>query len=194
MSLACCRILVDKMNAQVSELHRTADNALDLASKIKVVLGSKANEDLQKVIERQISALTLLLTACNCKTISEQQILLEKSSSRKAFKQIKDDSSSLYVNGDAASFYSRCTNNLSKISMVFQFDRELFVSKVYERALRGSLKESLRRRPADVESIDEPLAFGMTRSELKERSRAINLEIRRDTRRRRGERKVLLYA
>jgi|SRR5579862_3720083 len=65
MSMTCCRMLISKMDAQVSELHRTADEALDLGSRIKIVFGNKANEDLQKVIERQISALNLLLTACN---------------------------------------------------------------------------------------------------------------------------------
>jgi hypothetical protein len=32
--------------------------------------------------------------------------------------------------------------------MVFQFDRELFISKVYERALRGSLKQAIQKPPA----------------------------------------------
>jgi hypothetical protein len=65
LSMTCCKMLIAKMDAQVSEFHRTADDVLDVGSKIKVVFGARANEDLQKVIERQISALTLLMTACS---------------------------------------------------------------------------------------------------------------------------------
>lgn len=65
LSMTCCEMLVGKMDAQISELHRTADNALDAGSKIKVLFASKTIEDLQKLIERQTNALTLLLTACN---------------------------------------------------------------------------------------------------------------------------------
>jgi guanine nucleotide-binding protein G(i) subunit alpha len=70
-------------------------------------------------------------------------MMLEKTSTRRVIKRIKDDASSLYVQRDSMSIYSRCTDNLSKISKMFEFDRELFVSKVYEKALRGSLKDTV---------------------------------------------------
>jgi hypothetical protein len=38
---------------------------LELRQKFKVVFGSAGPENIQKTIERQTSALTLLLTACN---------------------------------------------------------------------------------------------------------------------------------
>jgi hypothetical protein len=96
----------------------------------------------------------LLIDASN--TISDQKILLEKPNSRKVFKRVKDDTVSMYVHRDTASIYSRCTDTLSKISIVFSFDRDLFITKVYERALRGSLKPSLRRQQADFESSKMP--------------------------------------
>jgi hypothetical protein len=74
---------------------------------------------------------------------------MKKRSIRRALRQIKDDTSSLHVQRDAASLFSRYTDNLSKISMVFGFDRELFISKVYERALRGSLKQAIQKPPAE---------------------------------------------
>ena len=74
----------------------------------------------------------------------DQKVLLEKSSNRKVFKRVKDDTVSLYVHYDSSSIYSRCTDTLSKISIVFNFDHDLFITKVYERALRNSLKASLR--------------------------------------------------
>lgn len=69
--------------------------------------------------------------------------MLEKSSSRKAIQRVKDDSSSLYVHRGSTSLRSTCTDKLSKISREFQFDRELFTSRVYERAVRSSLKRTL---------------------------------------------------
>lgn len=93
--------------------------------------------------------------------------LLEKSSSRQIFQRVKDDSSSLIVLRDKASSYSQCTDNLSRVSVAFPFDRELFESKVYEKALRGSLKEALRRRQEGARSITANSVFGMTRAELK---------------------------
>ncbi|OCL04708.1 hypothetical protein AOQ84DRAFT_380310 [Glonium stellatum] len=138
------------MDMEVTALHRTTDNNLDVQSKIKVVFKGKANEHLQKVIERQVSALTLLLTACNCLNISEQKNFLEKPTSRKILQRVRDGSSSLGVLRDKTSLCSKCTDNLSKISMVFPFDRVLFETKVYERALRASLKEILRRRQDDA--------------------------------------------
>ena len=100
------------------------------------------------------------------KTISEQKGLLEQSSTRKVLRQIEIDSASLFVNRDTASFISNWTDNLSKLSATFSFDRELFVSKVYERALRGSVKEALRQQQSDTEAI--------------RRSRAIDRDITRD--------------
>lgn len=70
-------------------------------------------------------------------------MILEKTSTRRVIERIKDDASSLYVQRDSTSIYSRYTDNLSKISKMFEFDRELFISKVYEKALRGSLKDTV---------------------------------------------------
>src|SRR5947208_3478510 len=64
-SMACCRILVNSMDDQVSKFDRTTQNTLDLGSKIRVVFDDKASKDFQKFIKRQTSALTLLLVACN---------------------------------------------------------------------------------------------------------------------------------
>jgi guanine nucleotide-binding protein G(i) subunit alpha len=61
-------------------------------------------------------------------------------------KHARDDTSSLYVQLGSASIHSgrsRCTDTLSKISRCFEFDRELFSSKVYEKVLRNSLKDTV---------------------------------------------------
>jgi hypothetical protein len=64
-SLSCCRILISKIDGQLSELQQNQDEKLVFTSKLRFLFGSKGMEELQKVIQRQTSALTLLLTACN---------------------------------------------------------------------------------------------------------------------------------
>ncbi|SRR6266480_7454951 len=64
-SMSCCRILISKLEGQISELRHTPDENLDFSSKMKIVFGSKSMDDLQKMIGRQTNALTLLLAACN---------------------------------------------------------------------------------------------------------------------------------
>jgi hypothetical protein len=63
--ISCCRMLIGKIDTRLSELQQTVNEKLDFSSKVKLVFGSKSMDDLQKLIEQQTSALTLLLTACN---------------------------------------------------------------------------------------------------------------------------------
>jgi guanine nucleotide-binding protein G(i) subunit alpha len=69
-------------------------------------------------------------------TLSEQQRHLETTKTRKFLKRAQVDSVSLLVQRDNASFSSKMTDNLSKISRVFEFDRDVFSTNVYERAFR----------------------------------------------------------
>ncbi|OBT69586.1 hypothetical protein VE03_00846 [Pseudogymnoascus sp. 23342-1-I1] len=142
-SVTCCRMLVRRMDSEVEDLQQKSGTGLDAQSKIKLLIKNGTLEELQKMVDRQTGALTLLLTVCNYKAIGEQKMMLEKTSTRRVIKRVKDDASSLYAQRDSTSIYSRCTDNLSKISKMFEFDRELFVSKVYEKALRGSLKDTV---------------------------------------------------
>jgi hypothetical protein len=69
---------------------------------------------------------------------------------------------------DADSFWGRSishfTTTSSKLSMVFDFDRELFSTRVYDVAFRGSVKALLRKRqtPEQIRSseIDQQLSSG----------------------------------
>ena len=78
--------------------------------------------------------------------------MLDKPTTRKKIKRAKNDSESLYVHRDASSFRSSCTDSLSKLSFVFKFDKALLCSDVYQRVLRGSLKESLRQKQYEIQS------------------------------------------
>lgn len=65
LSMSCCRMLIGKIDDMLAELRQVDNGKLDFSSKVKLVFGSKNIESIQKLIERQTGALTLLLTACN---------------------------------------------------------------------------------------------------------------------------------
>ncbi|KAG8525553.1 uncharacterized protein KY384_009197 [Bacidia gigantensis] len=183
VSLACCKTLIGIIDGQLSDITKKPDETLDLATKFKFVFNGRSMDELLTMIERQTSSINLLLTACNwcSKTLSEQQSLLEKSSTRKLFGQTENDSASLIVHRDSLSFSSPFSDNLSKLSRIFPFDRELFTSKVYEQVFRGSLKATLRRHRTDSMLV-----------EARERSEAIDRHLKRDEETSRREEKVLL--
>ncbi|RYP40254.1 hypothetical protein DL767_001797 [Monosporascus sp. MG133] len=151
-SMTCCRLLMSKIDGEMSRLQHHPDDTLSFSGKAQLVFGKKGIEELENLIQRQTSALTLLLTVCNCKTMSEQKMLLEKPKTRKVFRKIEHDTESMIVHRDKSSILSRYTGNISKLSMVFDFDHELFISRVYDRVLRASLKGAVRREQA----VDRP--------------------------------------
>ncbi|KAF4630898.1 hypothetical protein G7Y89_g7233 [Cudoniella acicularis] len=161
-SISCCRMLVSRLDSHVAEFRQDTNGKLNFQSKMKLIAKNGTLEELQRMVERQTIGLTLLLTVCNW-------------SSRKIFRQIRDDTSSFF----------------SKISKVFNFDRELFVSKIYERVLRESHKNILKRsRTAEQASKSQlggpgalPTQEEILRSQeidhiLKEDSRRLHLEVK----------------
>jgi guanine nucleotide-binding protein G(i) subunit alpha len=91
--------------------------------------------------------LALISTNWIRKTLLEQKALLEKLQTRKVFKKMEGGSASMIVHRDANSLpgcYTSAPINSSKRSLVFEFDRELFASRIYERWIRGSVKKSHR--------------------------------------------------
>lgn len=59
-----CSLLLAKLNAEISQFVNL-ENKLDTMNKLKLVFNTKGLQDVQKMIEAQTTALTLLLTACN---------------------------------------------------------------------------------------------------------------------------------
>lgn len=64
-SVACCGTIVEKIDAWLSELQKKPNRKLEVSGKIKSLIGSKSIDDLQRTLELQTNALTLLLTVCN---------------------------------------------------------------------------------------------------------------------------------
>ncbi|KAH7392969.1 hypothetical protein BKA66DRAFT_567694 [Pyrenochaeta sp. MPI-SDFR-AT-0127] len=145
-TLSCCAALIARIETLFSDWLVSDVRPSSAASRWKFVLKNKGMDSVLKLVERQTNTLTLLLTACNCKTISEQQGLLEKPKTRSALQRARADSLSLFVHRDTESLRSQVTDNLSKMSLVFDFDPEIFSSSPYHRVFRGSLKHFLRQQ------------------------------------------------
>ncbi|KAL8376621.1 hypothetical protein RB595_007636 [Gaeumannomyces hyphopodioides] len=104
------------------------------------------------MIEQQTGALTLLLVACNTTLLSEQKEILEHPQTRKVFKKMQDDTASLYVHRDVDSLVTATATSISssKRSIQFDFDAELFISRIYEKWIRGSVKKSLHHQQSET--------------------------------------------
>ncbi|KAH7073815.1 hypothetical protein BKA63DRAFT_604128 [Paraphoma chrysanthemicola] len=144
-TLAFCEILIGRIEAIFEDWEQLLDKPAAAMTRWKVTFGEKGVDNVLVLVERQTSALTLLLTACNCETLAEQRQLLERPRSRTVLQRVKDDSASLLVHRDSASFTTQSSDNLSRLSLVFTFDQEIFSSGVYHRVFRGTLKKGLRR-------------------------------------------------
>ena len=205
-SISCCRALMESMNEHLLGLDWD-DGSLDLGSKIRVVFDSKASNDFQTFIQRQTSALTLLLTACvwydihyrhpsmeyrltraTSKTTSEQTAVLKRPDNRQVFEHVKkDSSSSMIVLQGSSSFISNrtwSTENSSKLSIVFPgLDSELWSTPVYQRAVRSLFKRSLsRHKETQTEGSSRSSVVGI-KSEMREkalRSESIDSSLKKD--------------
>lgn len=62
--VTCCRLLISKIDIEVSQFERTIDGDLNLPSKLALLFKSKDMEQIQRMIDQQTYALTLLLSAC----------------------------------------------------------------------------------------------------------------------------------
>ncbi|KAB8275148.1 hypothetical protein BDV30DRAFT_236849 [Aspergillus minisclerotigenes] len=156
-SINCCKVLLKKLKGLVDSLQQKQNEALSFQSKIKLVFGRKSIDDIQKLLEHQTNALNLLLTACNCQTGTEQKALLVRSSRRKVLHQMNLDSASLMVHRDTDSIATQITDHLSKLSVTFSFDRDVFTSNVYERYFRGLTRRVLRYpQNNDAPAVERP--------------------------------------
>jgi hypothetical protein len=62
----CCKTLVIEIDGSVRDVYdATATNNQNLMGKAKLVLSIASMEDVLRMIDRQTSSMTLLLTACN---------------------------------------------------------------------------------------------------------------------------------
>jgi len=150
--LACCRVLIDRMDVELAKIvdpNDTCMNGLGAISKLKLVFNTKRLQGVQSMLESQTNVLTLVLAACNSNTLAEQNSVLLKPQSRKVLKRMEDDAASIAVLRDVDSLFSGdlgTTIRSSKRSLIFDFDGELFRSRIYQTWIRGSVKNSLLKQ------------------------------------------------
>ncbi|KAI1504818.1 hypothetical protein F5X99DRAFT_349869 [Biscogniauxia marginata] len=153
-SMNCCKALITKIDQFVQEVNDDASgvNQLSLRGRARIAFSGASMEDVLRMVDRQTHSMNLLLNACNCNTLAAQKSLLDTPETRNALKQTKEDSASLYVLRDIDSFWSRTTSRItgvsSKLSLIFDFDRELFTSRVYNLVHREAMKQSIRQKGA----------------------------------------------
>lgn len=64
-SVTCCNMLVQRMDFEVENLQQKSETELDSQTKVRLLIKNGTLEELQKMVDRQTGALTLLLTVCN---------------------------------------------------------------------------------------------------------------------------------
>ncbi|PSN69686.1 G-alpha-domain-containing protein [Corynespora cassiicola Philippines] len=149
-SVSCCQLLVSKVHSELNGLHTANGGPLSFTSRARYVFKKKGISELETMIDRQASTLTLLLTACNSDSLTQQHEIISDSKFRKRIEVAKRDTASLQSLVDSASFLSRRSEGSSKLSLLFEFDDELFGTIPYKRMIRKAVKVSLRPQKEQV--------------------------------------------
>ncbi len=169
-SLQCCNVLATRIDSFLNEIESKSSvgsSSADLRRKIKLVFCGSSLDDVLKMIDRQTASMNLLLTACqwlvspigqyllsnvdkDSNDTLQQKTFLQLPATQETFRVSKQDSESLYVlRGDGKSVGTTPVSIMSavssKLSLVFDFDRELFATKVYNTIHRKAAIAALRR-------------------------------------------------
>ncbi|ROV98320.1 hypothetical protein VMCG_07188 [Cytospora schulzeri] len=145
-SLACVEAVIMLINERISPLQQQLANGLSAMGKVNFLWDESTLKDYLSLLDNQVNALNLLLTALQCRTTLEQKNMLEMSESRQVFSRVRDETSSLLFLRDAESTGTRRSigsQNWATVNTTFSFDHEIFTSKVYRMATRSSMMQAL---------------------------------------------------
>ncbi|KAI0972155.1 hypothetical protein F4678DRAFT_471749 [Xylaria arbuscula] len=128
-----------------SALDQLLNDATDMTAtqRLAFLWGEQQTSEYSVLLDRQANALNLLLQAVHCNTSAQQQGLLFKTRSQSILRQAEYCSSSIIGLKDSASFVSEDT---AGISLTFDFDAVVLASKIYQRARKSYLRQSIRAR------------------------------------------------
>ncbi|EXL94961.1 hypothetical protein NOF04DRAFT_11123 [Fusarium oxysporum II5] len=154
--VTCCRLLIGKIDGQVSQFQKTVAGDLELGSKLSFLFKTKDMEQIQRMVDQQTHTLTLLLSACNSNALEEQTRILQQPKFIQALQDMDRDTASLIVHRDSDSIVTATSVNSSRWSVQFAFDRELFITKVYEKWIRklATARRTNSHRPEDSTQQD----------------------------------------
>ncbi|MCJ1283127.1 guanine nucleotide-binding protein subunit alpha [Xylographa opegraphella] len=147
VALNGCQALISILDDRVDQL-ATKEGSDNLKVQGKIVFLWEEQELNVYVthLNNQVNALTLLLSAIHCRSSSQERTLLQSFESRQLMQRLRDDTSSLLWLRDTESILSRktmSTFNSKLLETIFDFDGEVFNSKVYQGALRSNMKQVL---------------------------------------------------
>jgi hypothetical protein len=145
-ALQGCEAMITALDTRLSALERNVDR-LSISAKVQTIWDDSTLNEYLGILNNQIQALNLLLTALQCRSMMEQNNLLREGSTRKVFKQVRDDTSSLLWLRDAdslASYRTASTQDMTTVDVEFAFDREVCSSKVYRSAIRSNMMVAIQ--------------------------------------------------
>ncbi|KAF5697330.1 GNA-3 g alpha subunit GNA-3 [Fusarium globosum] len=157
--VTCCRLLIGKIDSEVSQFEKTVAGGLELGSKLSFLFKTKDMEQIQRMVDQQTHTLTLLLSACNSNALEEQTTILQQPKIIQALEVMDRDTASLIVHRDSDSIVTATSVSSSRWSVQFAFDRELFISKVYDKWIRklATTRRSSSHRSDDTTPQDHRL-------------------------------------
>ncbi|ETN46806.1 uncharacterized protein HMPREF1541_00995 [Cyphellophora europaea CBS 101466] len=147
-AIRCCKLHMDFLRDQLSAVQYTDADEMTFKSRVNLVLEGRGIENCLTRLDRQTHALNLLITAFQRRDHKEQKAVLQSPRSRKLFGQLEEDSSSLIVIYDGASFVTDRTvtsTNTSQFSLRPHLDTEILRAKVYKSTLTSLMKRATRR-------------------------------------------------
>ena len=97
------------------------------------------------------------------KSITKQQEILGNPNLRKRISTMQKDTTSLLSMVDSASYLSRRSEGSSKLSMLFDFDDDLFTSRPYKALIRKTVKLSIRTQKQSDDSESSQALIRPTR-------------------------------
>lgn len=96
LALQATQLQVDFINSKISKFkYKSTTGALKFSSKAKMVFGSDDMNACLTRLNHQATALNLLITVLTSKSVTEQKAMLQRSNTRRIFKQIRDDNSEM---------------------------------------------------------------------------------------------------
>ncbi|KAI0537496.1 G-protein alpha subunit-domain-containing protein [Xylaria digitata] len=134
-------------------------------SRLGFLHGEREMTNLSILLDRQVNALNLLLSAIQCQTWTQQSEIITQKESQSILRLAQDCSSSLVGLEDVASFISE---NTAAISTQFEFDDVLRSTLLYQTAERSHLRQAIRAKKtkhldntSTNSSVQRPSASGL---------------------------------
>ena len=159
VALNGCQVLISILDDRVNQLaNKEGSDSLKVQGKIVFLWEEQELNMYVTHLNNQVNALSLLLSAIHCRSLSQGRTLLQSLESRHVIQRLRDDTSSLLWLRDSESILSKktvSTSNSELLETVFDFDSEVFNTRVYQVALRSNMKQVLSHKASGHSKPDD---------------------------------------